>query len=76
MRNDPELEPLANNGGRTLTHAIKASSPAFERGNNPIGSEFDQRGLGYPRVVGLAPDIGAFEYAEPADLIFSSGFEE
>lgn len=58
---DPLLAPLANNGGPTRTHAIGAASPAINGGNNTLGRAFDQRGAGFPRVVGGAPDIGAYE---------------
>ena len=61
---DPQLHPLANNGGTTLTHALSATSPAINAGNNTyFGSDFyDQRGVGFARVVGSAADIGAYEY--------------
>ena len=63
---DPQLAPLAANGGPTPTHALAATSPALDRGS---ATGTDQRGL--PRVSdfpGLAnatggngADIGAFE---------------
>ena len=31
---DPKLLPLADNGGRSLTHALRQDSPALNRGNN------------------------------------------
>jgi hypothetical protein len=58
---NPLLLPLAENGGPTRTHALSAGSPALDAGNNVGGLATDQRGPGYPRVVGSAPDIGAFE---------------
>lgn len=58
---DPKLAPLADNGGTTLTHALRSGSPAINAGNNVAGLRFDQRGHGYPRKVGHATDIGAFE---------------
>lgn len=58
---DPQLLPLANNGGPTLTHALAAGSPAIDAGNNAAGLAFDQRGAGFARVSGSAADIGAFE---------------
>jgi hypothetical protein len=58
---DPRLAPLAWNGGPTRTHALGAGSPALDAGSDPDGLAFDQRGNGYPRVHGAAPDIGAFE---------------
>lgn len=61
LSSDPRLAPLANNGGRTQTHALLQTSPAIDQGNNTSGSDYDQRGPGFPRVKGNAPDIGAFE---------------
>ncbi len=58
---DPLLAPLANNGGRTLTHALLPGSPAIDAGNNAHAWAFDQRGPGFPRVVNGRADIGAFE---------------
>lgn len=69
---DPKLGPLDDNGGPTETHALLAGSPAINKGNNafaldPNGNplQFDQRGLGFARIVGPAVDhavdIGAFE---------------
>lgn len=63
---DPGLAPLADNGGRTLTHALKSGSAAIDAGN-PTAPESDptacpatdQRGAGRPH--GAACDIGAFE---------------
>jgi hypothetical protein len=61
------LQPLANNGGPTLTHALAANSPAINAGTAVGVPTTDQRGL--PRVG--AVDIGAFEVqpvATPAKL--------
>jgi fibronectin-binding autotransporter adhesin len=58
---DPLLGPLANNGGSTQTRALLAGSPAIDKGTNPVGLSFDQRGTGFPRFIGIQPDIGAFE---------------
>ena len=58
---DPMLLPLADNGGRTLTHALAAGSPAIDRGNNEADLTDDQRGHGFPRTKGACTDIGAFE---------------
>lgn len=54
---DPLLEPLADNGGPTLTHALQSGSPAIDRGD-PAAPPQDQRGYGRAGV----PDIGAFEF--------------
>jgi hypothetical protein len=58
---DPQLAPLADNGGPTLTQALMNGSPAIDSGNNDAGLEFDQRGKGHPRVNGSQADIGAYE---------------
>lgn len=67
------LEPLANNGGPTPTHALAASSPAIDRGSS-FGLPIDQRGLPRPSDFvsisnsegGDGSDIGAFELQAPA----------
>ncbi len=59
---NPLLAALANNGGPTRTHALLNGSPAIDRGSNPRHRLYDQRGPGFVRVKGLAPDIGAFEH--------------
>ena len=58
---NPLLGPLQNNGGPTLTMALLTGSPAIDKGANPLALAFDQRGKGFPRVIGAAADIGAFE---------------
>jgi hypothetical protein len=50
---DPELGPLADNGGPTPTHLPAPTSPAIDQGA-PAGPTIDQRGL--PRPVNF-PDI-------------------
>lgn len=64
---DPLLEPLADNGGRTETHALGAGSPAIDAGTEWLAPKTDQRdvsrpldgdGDNVPRV-----DIGAVEFA-------------
>ncbi|MGA7296128.1 MAG: choice-of-anchor Q domain-containing protein [Rhodanobacteraceae bacterium] len=69
---DPKLGPLQDNGGFTLTTAVLPSSAAIDAGianSNTV----DQRGSGFTRTVGAAPDIGTFERG--ADIIFANGFE-
>jgi hypothetical protein len=61
LHTDPLLQPLADNGGPTRTRALSAGSPALDAGNNVAGLAYDQRGSGFPRVVGATADIGAFE---------------
>ncbi len=58
---DPKLVVLGDNGGPTLTLALAANSPAIDKGSNSVGLTTDQRGTGFPRIVGVAPDIGALE---------------
>jgi hypothetical protein len=61
INTDPLLGPLQDNGGPTLTHALLPGSPAIDAGNNAANLDFDQRGDGFTRSFGIAPDIGAFE---------------
>jgi len=62
---DPDLGPLANNGGPTETMALLAGSPAIDAGDaatcsaSPV-SDQDQRGVTRPQ--GARCDIGAYEY--------------
>ncbi|MGN6519136.1 MAG: choice-of-anchor Q domain-containing protein [Dokdonella sp.] len=70
---DPRLEPLADNGGRTLTHLLRPGSPAIDAGNNAQGSPTDQRGGAFARVNGVAADIGALE--TDGDHLFADGFD-
>jgi hypothetical protein len=58
---DPRLLPLADNGGPTPTHELRFDSPALNAGANPSSFAFDQRGTGFPRMLGAAADIGAYE---------------
>ena len=63
---DPALGLLANNGGKSLTHALLSNSPAINTGNPATpgsGSAAcpatDQRGV--PRSLGGRCDKGAYE---------------
>ena len=56
---DPQLGPLASNGGPTQTHAITSLSPVFNTG--ATDQLIDQRGISRPQQG--ADDIGAFELA-------------
>lgn len=58
---EPKLLALANHGGPTRTHALSVGSPAVDVGNNVANLTTDQRGAGFPRVLGAATDIGAYE---------------
>jgi hypothetical protein len=71
---DPLLGSLSDNGGSTATIPISPVSPAVNAGNNNAGLTNDQRGSGFPRVFGAAPDIGAFE-VNTDDEIFADGFD-
>jgi len=57
---DPKLDPLANNGGATQTHALQPISPAIDAA---LGScpTTDQRSTTRPQ--GSACDLGAYEYS-------------
>ena len=61
----PGVEALADNGGPTKTMALSSTSPALDAGPATVAvfpdNEFDQRGVGFPRVFGTRVDIGAFE---------------
>lgn len=68
---DPNLGPLANNGGPTPTLALSAGSSAIDAGAS-TGLTTDQRGVARP--FGPAPDLGAFEFTID-DVIFRDGFD-
>ncbi|OYV96589.1 MAG: hypothetical protein B7Z73_00450, partial [Planctomycetia bacterium 21-64-5] len=66
---NPDLGPLADNGGPTQTLALLLGSPAIDAGANALAVDgagnalaTDQRGPGYPRIVGPNVDIGAYEF--------------
>ncbi|MGO9917427.1 MAG: Ig-like domain repeat protein, partial [Isosphaeraceae bacterium] len=64
---------LANNGGPTQTIALLAGSPAIDAGSVALAVDpttgqsltYDQRGIGYPRIVAGTVDIGAYEGPDP-----------
>ncbi|KXK11910.1 MAG: polymorphic outer membrane protein, partial [Chloroflexi bacterium OLB14] len=56
---DPDLLPLADNGGATETFALQLSSSALNAGTNTGCPSTDQRGISRPQN-GLC-DIGAYE---------------
>jgi CSLREA domain-containing protein len=60
---DPLLDPLAANGGLTLTHALDAASPAIDSAAPATCSGTDQRGVVRPQGPGC--DRGAFEREAP-----------
>jgi CSLREA domain-containing protein len=60
LRNvDPQLAPLAANGGPTPTMALGAGSPAIDAGSGCPPPDTDQRGVLRPQ--GSSCDIGAYE---------------
>ncbi len=63
---DPMLGPLQDNGGPTFTHALLPGSPAIDNGDDNNCPTNDQRGISRPQGGGC--DIGAYEFAETADL--------
>jgi uncharacterized repeat protein (TIGR01451 family)/CSLREA domain-containing protein len=70
LSGDPNLGPLASNGGPTQTHALLAGSIAIDAADDAICAAppvngFDQRGVIRPQ--GAHCDIGSFEVAV-ADL--------
>ncbi len=72
---DPLLGSLDNNGGLTLTHALKEGSPAIDVGSPTNCPPWDQRGFFRPidgDGNGIAEcDMGAFEYGSfPPDLSY------
>lgn len=60
---DPNLGPLANNGGPTQTLALLPGSPAIDAGNPllPNPPPTDQRGPGFVRIFNGRIDFGSFE---------------
>jgi hypothetical protein len=57
---DPQLGPLGNNFGPTLTMNLLPTSPAIDFGDSFQAPPTDQRG--FPRPNGDGVDIGAVEY--------------
>jgi predicted outer membrane repeat protein len=66
VTDDPQLDPLANNGfKKAQTHALAITSPALDAGSDPDCPEKDQRGRLRPADGdangSFICDIGAFE---------------
>lgn len=70
----PQVSALANNGGTVLpdgttlrTMALIFGSAALDAGiaGLPGQPTNDERGTGFPRVVGSAPDMGALDFGLP-----------
>src|SRR5262245_27315145 len=55
---DPQLSPLQDHGGPTLTHAPAYTSPAHLHGDPSLFASFDQRGTPRGNLI-VPPDIGA-----------------
>ena len=72
---DAQLGSLADNGGPTLTHSPLPGSPVLNAGDPDFEPppEFDQRGPGFPRLLGSRVDLGAVE--ADFELIFSDRFQ-
>jgi len=79
---DPKLGPLADNGGPTLTHALRFDSPALDAGNGS-GLPTDQRGFARPIDTpdvanaegGDSSDIGAYEVNPSTQLAIYTAVE-
>lgn len=67
---DPELGPLASNGGPTRTHALLRASPAIDAGTSCTEAT-DQRYVA--RTQGTSCDIGAFEFTDYATVTVTIG---
>jgi len=74
LSGNPKLLALHDNGGPTKTHSLAPGSAALNTGATTGSVTVDQRGAGFPRTVGVATDIGAYEGTD-ADLIFANAFE-
>lgn len=70
---DAGLEPLADNGGQTLTHLLTETSPALDSGDAGIAAApaSDQRAL--VRIAGDRIDIGALEIQVEAAMLAATG---
>lgn len=66
---------LGFHGGRTPNYLPVPGSPAIDAGTPDFlisaETEFDQRGPGFPRVIGELPDIGSVEYAASLEVSVS-----
>ncbi len=50
-----------------MDNGAEAASPAINRGSNPVGFLFDERGADFFRVVNGQADVGAFEVQKRKD---------
>jgi hypothetical protein len=67
LNTNPQLEPLAANGGPTPTTALAFGSPAVDAipASSGICPSVDQRGVARPDNGESSCDVGAFEQVEP-----------
>lgn len=56
---DAMTDPLADNGGPTLTHALLSGSPAVDTADSAACPAVDQRGIVRPQGAGC--DVGSYE---------------
>ncbi|MBX7106090.1 MAG: right-handed parallel beta-helix repeat-containing protein, partial [Gemmataceae bacterium] len=80
---NPNLGTLGYYGGRTMTVPLLPGSPCIDRGPRTTSYSTDQRGVGFPRRVGPATDIGAYEgitagnpVGDAPDTITVSGYSD
>ncbi|HET6633188.1 MAG TPA: choice-of-anchor Q domain-containing protein [Rhodanobacteraceae bacterium] len=69
---DPKLTQPQTFGGPIELLGLDTGSPAIDAGGDSglaTPPAFDGRGAGFARVVGAAPDMGAFEMQAPTTLI-------
>jgi len=74
INTNPLLDPLADNGGFTKTHALQSLSPALDaipNLANGCGNAYLQDQRGAPRPQNGSCDIGAFEKIIPLTLTSS-----
>lgn len=70
------LGSLADNGGLTQTMMPNPDSPVIDKGGiEGLSGSYDQRGEGFPRVIGTQADIGSVEWKLNPE-IFADGFEQ